>query len=137
MASASPSLLFATYRLRDVPSSFEETDLTGVIPLHGESEWIVWSSLCPDIYPAQASSQVGTLTFNTTPHAMRDLKPSKNESRTIHHPHETGQNAGTKTSQEGVAITVDSHFTGFTPLNRCAEGNESTVEYVTSVQSND
>ena len=137
MASASPSLSFATYRLRNIPSSFDKTDFTGIIPLHDESEWIVRSSLSPDIYTTQASTQVGTLTFNTTPRAMKDLKSSKNESRTINIPHNNGRDAGVKLSQDKVAVTVDSHFTGFTPLNRCAKDNESTVEYVVSVQTND
>ena len=137
MASASPSLSFATYRLRNIPSSFEKTDFTGIIPLHDESEWIVRSSLSPDIYTAQASTQVGTLTFNTTPRAMKDLKSSKNENRTIYIPYNNGRDAGAKLSQDEVALTVDSHFTGFTPLNECAKNDESTIEYVISVRTND
>ncbi len=137
MASASPSLSFATYRVRNIPSSFEKTDLTAIIPLHDESEWIVRSSLSPDIYTAQPSTQVGTLTFNTTPRAMKDLKSSKNESRTIHIPHNNGRDAGATLLQDRVALTVDSHFTGFTPLNSCAENDESTIEYVISAQTND
>ena len=135
MASASPSLSFATYRLRNIPSSFTKTDFTDLIPLHNESEWVFGSSFSPDIYTPQASTQVGTLTFNTTPQAMKDLKLSENESRTIHIPPNNGRDTGAKSSQDEV--TVDSHFTGFTPLNRCDENDESTIEYVASIQTND
>ena len=134
-AAASPPLLFATYRLRNIPCNFRRSDLERVIPTHDESEKIVGSSISPDVYNTQDSAQVGTLTFKTIPQATKDLKLGENGSAAVPIARNGPRDAGATSSQENVAVAVDSHFTGFTPLNSCAVDEGSIVEYLVSVES--
>ena len=130
-APASPPLPFATYRLRNIPPTFSKADLENVIPTDDESEKIIGSSLSPDVYNTSISAQVGTLTFKTIPQALKGLERSESGSTKIAITQSGGpQDASGTSSQENVAVAVDSHFTGFTPLNGCAVEEGAMVEYL-------
>ena len=134
--SASPSLPYATYRFRNIPSSFGEADFKSVVSLHGGREVIVGFSISSDIYATHASEQVGTLTFNTVPQVIKDLNLSEDGSATVPIPRDRAGHAHVASSQDQAALVVDSHFSGFTPLNTCAGADESMIEYVKSPDSN-
>lgn len=126
---ASPELSFCTYRFSNIPPDFDDTALRAMIPLENE-ERIVFSSLSPDYDASRPSSQTGTITWNTTPNKLLRMALDDSTTMTI-----TaglgllGDDAGALTAR-GNQGTIDSHFTGLTPLNSGLVKNGLAVEYV-------
>ncbi|KAL8730475.1 MAG: hypothetical protein Q9166_004039 [cf. Caloplaca sp. 2 TL-2023] len=110
---ASPELPFGTWRLRDVPASFDMEKFRNIIPL-SESERVLYSSLAPDRYN-NASTKVGTIIWNCVPkYLQQPASPDILRVRLDVHP-VSGDDIVTGPEQD--IAQADSKFIGLTPLN--------------------
>ena len=124
---ASPELPYCTYRFCKVPAHFDVVGLNAIIPLE-KDEWVLSSSLSTD--HNMVTFQIGTVTWNKTPHYLRGLVPDDLTAfRLSTHPN-IQRDPTRYTATQGDEIEVDSHFRGLTPLNADPEKGEKTVEYV-------
>ena len=125
---ASPELPFCTYRICNIPPDFDDAALRAIIPLE-KDERIMISSISPDYDASRFSSQTGTITWSTTPRQLQGLVSDESTTTSITAEFGLLGDDGALTVR-GNEVTVDSHFTGLTPLNPGPENNELAVEYV-------
>lgn len=125
---ASPELPFCTYRFCNIPPDFDDAALRAIVLLEG-NEKVVVTSLSPD-FDASRPSQIGTITWSTTPSRLRrmDLEGSATLNVIAELDSLTDQTGMLTTGRDQV--TIDSHFTGLTPLSPNPTRNELAVEYV-------
>lgn len=127
---ASPALPYATYRLRSIPSHFDKKAFEDIVPLTAEVEAIVQSSLSPDCYSTSTLDQVGTITFSTIPRYIAQLDLEENKSRKIPALNRSFDECTATLTGAKTEVSIDSHFYGFTPLNKSPNGEASSVKYV-------
>ena len=141
-----------TYRVRGIPVSLDWEAAASLIQSTLKLKDWELSSLALD--PTRTNEQVATFEVLQPPYGV--LKPRPNSewqfriyekqsgNVTVHHsknpalnhtseetsiPNPRSQNGKTINRQKKSTVTVDKHFLGLTPLNRCDE-KESAVEYV-------
>lgn len=120
---ASPKLDFCTYRVRGLSPDLDEATLRCIVSL-GVGEEILYTSLAPDPYGPKRSARTGTITWNKVPDRLKGL--SRNDSDTTKF---------SESAAEDVAITIDSHFRGLTPLNAGSIGDDGAVMYAYDTKS--
>ena len=125
---ASPALPFATYRFRNIPAHFNEESFASIVPLADRQERILNASLAPNSYLTVKADQVGTITFSTIPRAIAQLKLKESESTKIPLPSSTSDGVLELSAEENGEAVIDSHFSGFTVLNRTSVQEESIIE---------
>ena len=123
---ASPELPYCTHRFCKVPSDVDDAALRAVIPLE-EDESVLYSSLSSFNDASQPSSQIGTITWNKTPSCIArmgliDYVP-QNIAAGLDQP-------GGDTGLFAAEGTIDSDFTGLTPLNPGSIKDGLAVEYM-------
>src|SRR4051794_31806249 len=99
-----------TYRVQGIPAKLTKEDcriLLSSILEDGENLEPIVQSLGPDPYSSQCNAfQVATATFGQVPKCFQD-----------------GRDEWTLPITADFSITVDSHFSGFTPLNSINESD--------------
>ena len=124
---ASPELPFCTYRFCSIPPDFDDAALRAMIPLE-KGERVVFSSLSPDYDASRPSSQTGTITWNTTPNCLLRMALEYSTTMNIRAGFDLlGDDTGALAAR-GIEGTIDSHFTGLTPLNSGLVKHELAVE---------
>lgn len=126
---ASPELPYCTHRFCKIPPNVDDAALRAVIPLE-KDESVLHSSLSSIDDASQPSSQIGTITWNKTPSCIARMGlidfVAKNIAAELDlQGCDTGLFAA-----EGSEVTIDSDFTGLTPLNPGPVKDGLAVEYM-------
>jgi hypothetical protein len=116
-----------TYRVKGIPATFTKEDsrsfLTSILEELNESSELTVHSLGADPYSSERNTfQIATVTFQQVPRCLQDGK----DQWTLPTTNSRVPNDTTVVS----SITVDSHFSGFTPLNSVKHGSGHEIEYV-------
>ena len=125
---ASPELPFFTCRFSNVPMNLDDVNFRALVPLKCH-ETVLSSSLIPDYDESRPASQIGTITWSTTPSQLRDLGPEETRAWTV-----SAKTLGLKDADTGLLLTgdvevkIDTHFIGLTPLSSGPLNHEQAVE---------
>jgi hypothetical protein len=116
-----------TYRVKGIPATFTKEDsrifLTSILEELNENSELTVHSLGADPYSSERNIfQIATVTFQQVPRCLQDGK----DQWTLPTTNSRVPNDTTVVS----SITVDSHFSGFTPLNSVKHGSGHEIEYV-------
>lgn len=111
-----------TYRVKGIPATLTKEDsrifLTSILQELNENSELTVHSLGADPYSSERNTfQIATVTFQQVPRCLQDGKDQWTLPTT--NPNDT-----TVVS----SITVDSHFSGFTPLNSVKDGSGHEIE---------
>ena len=114
-----------TYRVKGIPATFTKEDsrifLGSILEELNEDSELTVHSLGADPYSSERNTfQIATVTFQQVPRCMQDGKDQWTLSTT----NSRVPNDTTVVS----SITVDSHFSGFTPLNPVKDGSDHEIE---------